>query len=92
MNWQAFKSKEFAVRCEHRKDEFFSDCRKNGILVLMGEREKLRSIFVCVQRYDDRLSNGRYELYTLELWQTLPGSLYGKFGLPIFDFDQSIDT
>lgn len=85
LNWQAFKDKEFAVKCEKNKENFFSECRKNGILIFMGECEKTRSIFVCVKRYDDRFSNGRYELYSLELWQTLPGSLYGKYGLPIYD-------
>ncbi len=56
-------------------------------LFLWANEKKMRSIFVCVKRYDDRLSNGRYELYTLDLWQTLPGSLYGKYGLPIYDIE-----
>ena len=81
MDWDGFKQTEFAVRCETDKVKFFEDCKKNGIHVFLTDRAKERNIFVCVRRYESRVSGGRYELFALMDWQIKPGALYGKIGL-----------
>lgn len=88
MDWQAFKHKEFAIRATGAvKEAFFEECRAQGILIFMGPREKeTRELFVCVQRYEDRFSSGRLELYSIGEWQTRPGMMYGEKGLPIEEF------
>ena len=30
-DWDGFKKKEFAVLCEVNKEQFFDDCKRNGI-------------------------------------------------------------
>lgn len=83
-DWDGFKRTEFAVVCEIDKECFFDDCKKNSIhSISLGEFAKQqRSVFVCVRRYENRLSDGRYELFALKEWQIKPDGLYGKAGLP----------
>ena len=45
------------------------------------EFAKERNLFVCCHLYEDRFSNGRYELAALKGWETKPNRLYGKDGL-----------
>ena len=47
----------------------------------MSEFSKKRNLFVCCHLYEDRFSNGRYELAALKGWETKPNRLYGKDGL-----------
>lgn len=88
LNWNGFKRKEFAVKCEANKEKFFADCKNNGIhSVSLSDFAKQRNLFVCVQRYETRLTNGRYELIALKGWETKPNGLYGLLGLPEIDYD-----
>lgn len=77
-DWDGFKQKQFVVICETGKERFFDDCHKNGILVYLGDMAKKRNIFVCGKRYENRFSDGRYELFALKGWETKPNGLYGK--------------
>ena len=81
LDWDGFKQKQFAVICETGKESFFNDCKKNGIHCFLSEFSKRRNLFVCVHLYENRLSNGRYELASLKGWETKPNGLYGKDGL-----------
>ena len=80
-DWDGFKQKKFAVICETDKERFFDNCHKNGILICLGDMEKKRNLFVCGKRYESRFSDGRYELFALNGWETKPNGLYGKDGL-----------
>ena len=80
-DWDGFKQKQFAVICETDKERFFSDCKKQGIHCFLSEFAKERNLFVCCHLYEDRFSNGRYELAALKGWETKPDRLYGKDGL-----------
>lgn len=80
-NWDGFKKKEFAVLCEVNKDQFFADCNQHGIHCFLSEFAKKRNLFVCCHLYEDRFSNGRYELAALNGWEIKPNGLYGKDGL-----------
>lgn len=80
-DWEGFKQKQFAVICETDKEKFFSDCKQHGIYCFLSEFAKKRNLFVCVHRYENRLSNGRYELVALKGWETRSNGLYGKDGL-----------
>lgn len=86
-DWESFKQKKFAVMCETNKERFFNDCHKNGILICFGDMAKKRNLFVCAKRYDDRFSDGRYELFALKGWETKPDGLYGKDGLEVIEYD-----
>ena len=80
-DWDSFKQKQFAVICETDKEKFFADCKQHGIHCFLSEFSKKRNLFVCVHLYENRLSNGRYELVALKGWETKPNGLYGKDGL-----------
>ena len=80
-DWGGFKQKQFAVVCETDKEQFFTDCKEHGIHCFLSEFAKKRNLFVCVHLYENRLSNGRYELVALKGWETKPNGLYGKDGL-----------
>ena len=80
-DWDGFKQKKFAVICETDKERFFADCNKHGIHCFLSEFAKERNLFVCCHLYEDRFSNGRYELAALNGWEIKPNSLYGKYGL-----------
>ena len=80
-DWDGFKQKQFAVICEADKEKFFADCKQNGIYCFLSEFAKRRNLFVCVHLYENRLSNGRYELVSLKGWEIKPNGLYGKDGL-----------
>ena len=80
-DWDGFKQKKFAVICETDKERFFADCKSHGIHCFLSEFAKKRNLFVCCHLYDDRFSNGRYELAALKGWETKPNRLYGKDGL-----------
>lgn len=83
LDWDGFKKKQFAVICETDKESFFSDCKQHGIHCFLSEFAKKRNLFVCVHLYENRLSNGRYELVALKGWETKPNGLYGKDGLEV---------
>ena len=80
-DWDGFKQKQFAVICETNKERFFADCKQHGIHCFLSEFAKCRNLFVCVHLYENRLSNGRYELVAFKGWETKPNGLYGKDGL-----------
>lgn len=80
-DWDGFKQKQFAVICEAEKEKFFADCKQHGIYCFLSEFAKQRNLFVCVHLYEDRFSNGRYELVALKGWETKHNGLYGKDGL-----------
>lgn len=81
-DWDGFKKKRFAVICYTDKEKFFAECKENGISTCMlNNRVKKRNYFVCVRRYENRVSNGRYELFAIDKWQIEPNGLYGKNGL-----------
>ena len=80
-DWDGFKKKQFAVICEKDKERFFADCKQHGIHCFLSDFAKKRNLFVCVHLYENRLSNGRYELVALKGWETKPNGLYGKDGL-----------
>ena len=80
-DWDGFKQKQFAVFCETDKERFFADYKKHGIHCFLSEYAKKRNLFVCCHLYEDRLSNGRYELAALNGWEIKPNGLYGKDGL-----------
>ena len=80
-DWDGFKQKKFAVRCEYCKEQFFDDCKRHGIYCFLSEFAKKRNLFVCAKRYDDHFSKGRYELFALQGWETGPNGVYGKDGL-----------
>ena len=77
-DWDVFKKKEFAVHCEVNKEQFFDDCKRHGIHCFLSDFAKERNLFVCCHLYEDRFSNGRYELAALKGWETKPNGLYGK--------------
>ena len=81
IDWDGFKQKQFSVICETDKEGFFDDCKQHGIYCFLSEFAKRRNLFVCVHLYENRLSNGRYELVALKGWETKPNGLYGKDGL-----------
>ena len=83
-DWDGFKRTEFAVICQTDKQRFLGECKKNGIhsISLSEFAIQQRSVFVCVMRYENRLSNGRYELFALKGWETKPNGLYGSIGIP----------
>ena len=81
LDWASFKQKQFAVICETGKERFFADCKQHGIYCFLSDFAKKRNLFVCVHLYENRLSNGRYELVSLKGWETKPNGLYGKDGL-----------
>lgn len=85
-DWDGFKQKQFAVICEADKEQFFDDCKQNGIHCFLSEFSKQRNLFVCVHLYENRFSNGRYELVALKGWETKPNGLYGKDGLEVIRF------
>ena len=80
-DWDGFKQKQFAVICETDKERFFADCKSHGIHCFLSEFAKERNLFVCCHLYEDRFSNGRYELAALKGWEIKPNGLYGKDGL-----------
>ncbi len=84
LDWDGFKRTEFAVVCETDKNRFFDECNRNGIhsISLSEFAKHQRSVFVCVRRYENRLSNGRCELFALKGWETKPNGLYGNTGIP----------
>ena len=86
-DWDSFKQKQFAVICETEKERFFADCKQHGIHCFLSEFAKRRNLFVCVNLYENRLSNGRYELVALKGWETKPNGLYGKDGLREVKYD-----
>ena len=85
-----FKRKEFAVICEADKERFFNYCKQHGIYCFLSEFAKKRNLFVCVHLYENRLSNGRYELVALKGWETKPNGLYGKDGLEVKNYDKTL--
>lgn len=85
-DWDGFKQKQFSVICETDKERFFADCKQHGIHCFLSEFAKKRNLFVCVNLYENRLSNGRYELVALKGWETKPNGLYGKDGLEVIRF------
>ena len=89
-DWDGFKQKQFAVICETDKERFFADCKQNGIHCFLSEFAKQRNLFVCVHLYENRLSNGRYELVALKGWETKPNGLYGKDGLEKVKYDKTL--
>ena len=80
-DWDGFKKKQFAVICEKDKERFFADCKQHGIHCFLSDFAKKRNLFVCVHLYENRLSNGRYELVAFNGWETKQNGLYGKDGL-----------
>ena len=80
-DWDGFKKKQFAVICEKDKERFFADCKQRGIHCFLSDFAKKRNLFVCVHLYENRLSNGRYELVAFNGWETKQNGLYGKDGL-----------
>ena len=80
-DWDGFKEKQFAVICEKGKERFFADCKQHGIHCFLSDFAKKRNLFVCVHLYENRLSNGRYELVAFNGWETKQNGLYGKDGL-----------
>jgi hypothetical protein len=89
-DWDGFKQKQFAVICETDKEQFFAYCKQHGIHCFLSEFSKKRSLFVCVQLYENRLSNGRYELVALKGWEIKPNGLYGKDGLEVIEYDKTL--
>ena len=86
-DWDGFKQKQFAVICEADKEPFFDACKHHGIHCFLSEFSRKRSLFVCVHLYENRLSDGRYELVALKGWETKPNGLYGKDGLQEVKYD-----
>lgn len=86
-DWEGFKQKQFAVICESDKEKFFADCKHHGIHCFLSEFARKRNLFVCVRLYENRLSDGRYELVALKGWETKPNGLYGKDGLEAIRFE-----
>ena len=80
-DWDGFKKKQFAVICEKDKERFFADCKQHGIHCFLSDFAKKRNLLVCVHLYENRLSNGRYELVAFNGWETKQNGLYGKDGL-----------
>ena len=89
-DWDGFKQKQFAVICETDKERFFADCKQHGIHCFLSEFARKRKLFVCVHLYENRLSNGRYELVALKGWETEPNGLYGKDGLEVKFYDKTL--
>lgn len=87
MDWKSFKETKKAVRCTTEKEKFFSDCEVHGIYNFMSERAKLRDFFVCRLCYKDQFSEGRYELMSVDEWQTKENGLFGVNGLGVIDYD-----
>jgi hypothetical protein len=87
-NWEGFKKTEFAIVCKADKERFFQDCKEHGIHIFFSEFAIKRNLFVCVRRYENRLSCGRYELFALKGWETKPNGLYGKEGLELIFYDK----
>lgn len=78
MDWESFKKTEFAVRCEIEKTAFLADCEAHGIITanLSDHAVNARNLFVSRLCYADQFSGGRYELMTVEEWQTKPKMLF----------------
>ena len=89
-DWDGFKKKEFAVHCEVNKEKFFDDCKHHGIHCFLSEFAKERNLFVCCHLYEDRFSNGRYELAALNGWEIKANGLYGKDGLEVKLYDKTL--
>lgn len=87
-DWDGFKQKQFAVICETSKERFFADCKQHSIHCFLSEFAKKRNLFVCVHLYENRLSNGRYELVALEDYHIKPSGFYGKDGLEAIGFER----
>ena len=89
-NWDGFTKKEFAVLCEVNKEQFFDDCKRHGIHCFLSEFAKKRNLFICCHLYEDRFSNGRYELAALKGWEIKPNVLYGEDGLEVKNYDKTL--
>lgn len=87
MDWEKFKSTEFAVKCTSGKEKFFSECERHGIYNFMSEGAMSRDYFICRLCYKDRFSEGRYELRSVEEWQIKDKNLYGKYILEVVNYD-----
>ena len=88
MDWQAFKKKQFAVKCTTDKERFFADCASNGIYNFMSEGAMKRNLFICRLCYQDAFSDGRYELMSVDEWQVKENGLYGNDELEIVDYNK----
>lgn len=86
MDWEKFKETKFVVKCTSEKENFFSDCAKQGIHNFMGERAMLRNYFVCRLCYKDQFGEGRYELMSFDEWQTKENGLFGKQGIAVKEY------
>ena len=89
-DWDEFKQKKFAVICETGKEKFFYDCKQHGIHCFLSEFAKKRNLFVCVHLYENRFSNGRYELAAFKGWEIKPNDLYGEDGLEVKNYDKTL--
>lgn len=89
MNWQAFKETKCAIKCAADKDIFFSECAAQGIYNFMGEKALKRNLFVCRLCFEDRFSKGRYELLSIDEWQTRENGIFGSNGIEIINFERN---
>lgn len=87
MNWEAFKQTKFAIKCTSDKNLFFSECAKHGIYNFMSERAMRRDLFICRLCYADRFSKGRYELMSIDEWQTRENRLFGRNRIEVINYD-----
>ena len=87
IDWENFKKTKFAIKCETQKEGFFAECKEHGIYNFNGERANERDIFVCRLCYKDQFSDGRYELLSVDEWQTKPHMLFDAQGIEIIDYE-----
>lgn len=87
MNWEAFKQTKFAIKCTSDKNLFFSECAKHGIYNFMNVRAMRRDLFVCRLCYADQFSEGRYELMSIDEWQTRENGLFGRNRIEAINYD-----
>ena len=87
MNWEDFKETKYAVKCTTGKENFFAKCATNEIYNFMGNKAKERTVFICRLCYNDQYSAGRYELLSIDEWQTRPNMLFGKTGINIINYE-----
>lgn len=87
IDWELFKATKIAIKCTTEKERFFSECAKREIYNFLSDRAVERNIFICRLCYKDQFSEGRYELLSLDKWQTRPGMLFGKEGLSVIAYD-----
>ena len=89
-DWDGFNRKEFAVLCEAHKEQFFDDCKRHGIHCFLSEFAKRRNLFVCCHLYENRFSNGRYELEALNGCETKPNGFYEEDGLYVKNYEKTL--